>query len=111
MGWRIPFILGMLIGPVGWYLRRRMEDVPMKNPRRPSFKAMLMQRRRTLGLGILLMAAPAAGIYLLVYYMPMYLVGTLHMPAMTSLLSALFFQCAGFHLCALDGPHRRSAPR
>ncbi|MDB5979015.1 MAG: transporter [Pseudomonas sp.] len=89
-GWRIPFILGMLIGPVGWYLRRRMEDVPMKNPRRPSFKTMLMQRPRTLGLGILLMAAPTAGIYLLVYYMPIYLVGTLHMPAMTSLLSACF---------------------
>ena len=23
-GWRVPFVLGGLIGPLGWYLRRRM---------------------------------------------------------------------------------------
>lgn len=89
-GWRIPFIVGMLIGPVGWYLRCHMENIPMKNAHRPSIKAMLAQHPRTLGLGILLMAAPTAGIYILVYYMPIYLVGTLHMPPMVSLLSACF---------------------
>jgi MFS family permease len=87
-GWRIPFILGMLIGPVGWYIRRNMENTPMKSPHRSSVKAMLAQHARTLGLGILLMAAPTAGIYLMVYYMPIYLVGTLHMLPMVSLLSA-----------------------
>lgn len=25
-GWRIPFIFGMLIGPVGWYIRSRMQE-------------------------------------------------------------------------------------
>ncbi|GLH75829.1 MFS transporter [Bradyrhizobium sp. SSBR45G] len=27
-GWRVPFILGILIGPVGWYLRRRCDESP-----------------------------------------------------------------------------------
>jgi len=39
-------------------------------------------------LGALLTATPTASIYLMVYYMPTYLVRTLHMPATTSLLSA-----------------------
>ncbi|MBM6400504.1 MFS transporter [Phycicoccus sonneratiae] len=25
-GWRVPFLVGMLIGPVGWYIRRRMDE-------------------------------------------------------------------------------------
>ncbi|MFN0313727.1 MAG: MFS transporter [Burkholderiales bacterium] len=27
-GWRIPFLLGAAIGPVGWYMRRHIEDTP-----------------------------------------------------------------------------------
>ncbi|SED99768.1 MFS transporter [Pseudomonas costantinii] len=87
-GWRIPFVVGMLIGPVGWYIRRQMPDAPMKKSRRPAIKTVLAQHSRKLCLGILLMATPSAGIYILVYYMPIYLVGTLHMPATVSLLSA-----------------------
>lgn len=25
-GWRVPFFVGMLIGPVGWYIRRKMDE-------------------------------------------------------------------------------------
>lgn len=27
-GWRVPFILGILIGPIGYYLRRRVDESP-----------------------------------------------------------------------------------
>ncbi len=27
-GWRIPFLLGGVIGPVGWYMRRHIDDTP-----------------------------------------------------------------------------------
>jgi MHS family proline/betaine transporter-like MFS transporter len=27
-GWRIPFLVGLLIGPVGWYIRREMDESP-----------------------------------------------------------------------------------
>jgi MHS family proline/betaine transporter-like MFS transporter len=28
-GWRIPFLLGALVGVVGWYIRHRMDDTPL----------------------------------------------------------------------------------
>jgi MFS family permease len=99
-GWRVPFAVGMLIGPLGWYIRQQMPDVPMKKSRRPAMKTMLAQHARKLWLGILLMATPTAGIYILVYYMPIYLVGTLHMSATVSLLSA----CLSSTLIFIGGP-------
>jgi len=27
-GWRVPFLLGTLVGVVGWYMRRRIDDTP-----------------------------------------------------------------------------------
>jgi MHS family proline/betaine transporter-like MFS transporter len=90
-GWRIPFVLGGLIGPVGWYLRRRM---PVAVPaalvvarERLSAQA-ANQHARPLVCGILMMAAPSVSIYVTVFYMPSYLVRTLHRPAALSLLAA-----------------------
>lgn len=87
-GWRIPFVLGMLIGPVGWYIRRHMAETPMQERHRPTLKHVFAQHPRALWFGILLMAAPSASIYITVFYMPTYLVTTLHLPPVTSLLTA-----------------------
>lgn len=87
-GWRIPFVLGLLIAPVGWYLRRQMIEIPAGKIHLPPLKSVIAQHRATIGFGILAMAAPTTGIYLLVYYMPLYLVRTLHLPPTVSLLSA-----------------------
>ena len=87
-GWRIPFVLGGLIGPVGWYLRRTMPSVVMDAPKRPRLAGMFAQHARTLFYGTLMMAAPSIGIYITVFYMPSYLVRTLHRPAAISLLTA-----------------------
>src|SRR5699024_12649295 len=27
-GWRVAFAIGLLIGPVGWYIRSKMDDTP-----------------------------------------------------------------------------------
>jgi MHS family proline/betaine transporter-like MFS transporter len=91
-GWRIPFVLGGFIGPVGWYLRRRMPSVPINAPGRPrfltSFTTIFRQHARALSYGTLMMAAPSVGIYITVFYMPSYLVRTLHRPPAISLLIA-----------------------
>lgn len=87
-GWRVPFMLGLLIAPVGWYLRRHMVEVAAPARRRVSLRRVIEQQGPALWLGVLLMAAPASSIYLLVYYMPTYLVNTLQMPATLGLLSA-----------------------
>ncbi len=87
-GWRMPFILGMLIGPVGWYLRRQWVETPMKATYQPTLKSVFTQHPRTLWFGILLMAAPSASMYIMVFHMPTYLVTTLHLSPTISLLSA-----------------------
>ncbi len=87
-GWRIPFVLGGFIGPVGWYLRRRMPSVTIETPERPRLAGLFKRRARTLFYGTLMMAAPSVGIYITVFYMPSYLVRTLHRPAAISLLTA-----------------------
>lgn len=87
-GWRIPFVLGMLIGPVGWYIRRRLVETAPSGTHRPTPSQLLAQHPRALLYGILSIAAPTSSIYLMVFYMPTYLVGTLHMPHNIGLLSA-----------------------
>jgi MFS family permease len=87
-GWRIPFILGLLIGPVGWFIRRTMVEVAQDSIQPPSLRVLLQAHRSALLLGILLVATPTTSIYLMVLYMPTYLVRTLGMSPTTSLLSA-----------------------
>jgi MHS family proline/betaine transporter-like MFS transporter len=87
-GWRIPFVLGGLIGPVGWYLRRRMPAAAPRQRVRLSPRRMFAEHKRPLVCGILMMAAPSVSIYLTVFYMPAYLVRTLHRPPAISLLTA-----------------------
>ena len=87
-GWRIPFALGGLIGPVGWYLRRRL-PAGSDQPRRKFMPGQLFaEHGRPLVYGILMMAAPSASFYVTVFYMPSYLVQSLHWPAAISLVTA-----------------------
>jgi MHS family proline/betaine transporter-like MFS transporter len=87
-GWRIPFVLGGLIGPVGWYLRRHMPAIASPRIAQPISMRVLAEHARPLVWGILMMAAPSVSIYITVFYMPAYLVQTLHRPAAISLLTA-----------------------
>ena len=86
-GWRVPFVLGGLIGPVGWFLRRHMIEVPPTRRERLSARV-IAEHARPLALGVLLMAAPSVSIYITVFYMPAYLVGTLHRSPTISLMTA-----------------------
>jgi MFS family permease len=79
-GWRIPFMLGMLIGPVGWYIRRCLPETHQTDAAihqghwRDHFDA-----RHTL-LAIGLMASATIGVYLFIFYLPAYLTSTLGYP-------------------------------
>jgi MHS family proline/betaine transporter-like MFS transporter len=87
-GWRIPFVLGGFIGPVGWYLRRRMPATAVTTSARPPLADVFRHHARPIFYGILMMAAPSVGIYITVFYMPAYLVRTLHRPETISLITA-----------------------
>jgi MFS family permease len=111
-GWRIPFLLGMLIGPVGWYIRRQMAEAPMQARTRPSLRSVFAQHPRTLWFGMLMMAAPSASVYITVFYMPTYLVRTLHLSPTISLLSAclagaVIFICTPLLARVADRQRRR----
>jgi MFS family permease len=90
-GWRIPFIVGLLIGPVGWYIRRCLPEtleqaaVAQQLSSRPWHEVIDM-RNTVLATG--LMASATIGMYLFIFYMPSYLVTALHYPQRSALAIA-----------------------
>ncbi|WP_061145708.1 MFS transporter [Caballeronia arvi] len=89
-GWRVPFVIGGLIAPLGWFLRR-VPGAPAASQARPArtpLAIVLREHARPLVCGMLMMAAPSASIYIAVLYMPSYLTHTLHRPATISLAIA-----------------------
>jgi MHS family proline/betaine transporter-like MFS transporter len=94
-GWRIPFVLGFVLGPIGYYLRTRVAETPafvrtveqqeivhaplrevLRNHRTPFVQAF--------GLSIIGIVAN----YVMIVFMSTYAVNTLHMPAGPALLCA-----------------------
>jgi MHS family proline/betaine transporter-like MFS transporter len=69
-GWRIPFLFGLLIGPVGYYIRRRLTETPefLASPvsERPLHEA-LSQRRQTLLVGFGIVVFGTVGAYMIVF--------------------------------------------
>jgi len=93
-GWRVPFVIGLMIGPVGWFIRQHLEETHTETANAPSLASMLRDHRGTLVLGVMWMAASTVAMYMVVFYMPTYLVHTLHYPgtfafALVGLASAL----------------------
>ena len=87
-GWRLPFIFGLLVGPVGFYIRRHLDETPefvaeqKKTTIDPqaSFKA----QWTNLLLAVGVVAQSTVSVYVLQLYMPTYAVKQLHLPAAQS---------------------------
>jgi MFS transporter, MHS family, proline/betaine transporter len=80
-GWRIPFLFGVLVGPVGIYIRNHLEDAtppPAAKQASPIREIFLHQKLRVI-LGIGALAVSTAVNYLIIF-MPTYVVKTLNMP-------------------------------
>ncbi|MCP3427278.1 MFS transporter [Rothia sp. AR01] len=90
-GWRIPFFFGMLIGPVGWYIRSKLEETSeftqMKREGSP------LKAAFTTHLGRILAATACVGVgtisVYLILYMPTFAVQTLHIPATAGYLGGI----------------------
>ncbi|HEX7908361.1 MAG TPA: MFS transporter [Paraburkholderia sp.] len=96
-GWRIPFVFGLLVGPVGYYIRSHLDETPeflaMREAReaagtRPAAAAQkdasFANQWVNLLLAVGIVAQSTVGVYVLQLYMPMYAVKQLHMPAAAS---------------------------
>ncbi|WP_322044558.1 MFS transporter [Paraburkholderia sp. J67] len=96
-GWRIPFLLGLLIAPLGLYVRLRLRDAPI--PGRDTRQARMplaelcREHGATILLAVLMIMGQTVPAYTIVYFMPSYATRVMHMPAivgfMASALSAL----------------------
>ena len=90
-GWRIPFAFGLLIGPVGYYIRSNMEETPefrsAEPPRTPMRDLIVTQwDRLLLVIGTVIISTSSQ--YMLVY-MPTYAIRELHLPQFLSYTAAV----------------------
>ncbi|MDR5761623.1 MFS transporter [Caballeronia sp. LZ035] len=92
-GWRVPFIIGTAIVPVGWWLRRTMEEAP-RNPLEAAPKTaklplvtVLREHGRAVLNGLGLTIGGTAAHFIIVFYLSIYGVKTLGLPGWTSMLS------------------------
>jgi len=90
-GWRIPFGFGLLIGPLGYYIRSHMPETPaflesetVQAPLRELFGEQWQSLLLTIGA----VAASTSSQYLLVY-MPTYAIRELSLPATTGFTAAV----------------------
>ncbi|HKR44226.1 MAG TPA: MFS transporter [Paraburkholderia sp.] len=92
-GWRVPFFFGLVLGPVGWYIRSHLDETPefLANQQahgeqdvRATNEPGLGRQWVNLVLAVGIVAQSTVGVYILQLYMPMYAVKQLHMAAATS---------------------------
>ncbi|POR47489.1 putative MFS family arabinose efflux permease [Paraburkholderia eburnea] len=87
-GWRLPFLGGLLIAPVGLYIRSKLDETHEAEPDAPSPLGTLMREHGSKVVkGILAVTAGTVGMYLVVFFMPTYMIRVLKMPPSLSLLS------------------------
>jgi len=94
-GWRVPFVIGMLIAPVGMYIRRHLEEslhvapqTAARAPRESSLKVVCTQHGRTVLAAILLLVGGTTAAYVVTFYMATYAVRELGLAPSVALLGA-----------------------
>ncbi|WP_342362775.1 MFS transporter [Terrarubrum flagellatum] len=104
-GWRIPFVIGMMIGPVAWYIRRKAEESPefaaAKEENAQPLREVATHDKSRILLGAGIVAAGAAGSFMN-QYMPTFantslglspsqaLIGTLVASSINSIAPMIF---------------------
>jgi MFS transporter, MHS family, proline/betaine transporter len=91
-GWRIPYAFGLLVGPVGLYIRSRMAETPefLGAVKPPAVPIGDLLRHYPIPLLLALGASIISNSsYYLLLYIPTYAVKTLHLPAYTGFAATL----------------------
>jgi MFS transporter, MHS family, proline/betaine transporter len=118
-GWRVPFFFGLLLGPVGMYIRRKVEETPefkQSTPTRTPVREIFATEKTSLALGAGLVAVATSTTYFSIY-VPTFATTRLHLPASTgyiasivlSLLAMVLFPVAG-HIADRIGHTRLMLP-
>ncbi|MBN3005062.1 MFS transporter [Chromobacterium alkanivorans] len=100
-GWRLPFLLGLLVGPVGLYIRRHLDETHHAEPSpQPRLGELVYRHRSKLLLGMMLIMGGTANMYVVGHYLPSYLIKVLRQPPASALLAG----CAAGLLLLLASP-------
>ena len=88
-GWRLPFLFGILIGPVGFYIRWHLDDAtpPPAAERESPVREVFARQKLRVVLAVGSLAVSTAVNYLIVY-MPTYVVKTLKLPPTVGFVAA-----------------------
>jgi len=100
-GWRLPFVFGLAIAPVGLYIRWKLDETPLFDRYRRQRLSrgaapvgeLFRAHRRALAIGIALVAAGAVCNHL-ANYMPTYLIRELKMKLSSAYIGLFVFGCA-----------------
>jgi MFS transporter, MHS family, proline/betaine transporter len=90
-GWRIPFLFGILVGPVGLYIRRRLDETPEYveiKPTRTPVRDVVRDNPIELLLAIGVSAISNSSAYIILY-IPTYAMKELHLPQTTGFIATL----------------------
>jgi MHS family proline/betaine transporter-like MFS transporter len=100
-GWRVPFILGILIGPVGWYLRQKCDESPefqaylaekarsAQPKRKTTLGQLFLEHPRELIASFCLIAAGTSVNYVGAVFLPAYAATELKLPLLDAQLGLL----------------------
>jgi MHS family proline/betaine transporter-like MFS transporter len=90
-GWRVPFLFGLLIGPVGFYIRTKMEETPefarADKVKSPLWQTISQHTARLLTTAAIVGLA-SISVYLILY-MPTFAVKSLHLPGYAGFLGGM----------------------
>jgi MFS family permease len=106
-GWRVPFLIGLLLIPVGTYIRKHLDEThetePSKRAKRSPVVEVLTKYRREVILGVLLTAGASSANYISLHYLTNYGVGVLKLPLSTGLWASFVAGGLQMGLAALAG--------
>jgi len=112
-GWRLPFVLGILIAPVGMYIRTRLHETHVDAPK-PSVSGGTGETGGKIGLLLrhhwkqliqasLLFLSCTVGIYVVAFYMPTYAARELGLPVQVGIWAGVVFGIVNLLVAPLSG--------
>jgi MFS transporter, MHS family, proline/betaine transporter len=104
-GWRIPFLFGLLVGPVGIYIRRRVDETAEfleSTHTRTPVREVFATEKIGLLLGAGIVAVGTAATYFSIY-MPTYATTRLHLPPADGYIVVMALALIGIVFCPVAG--------
>jgi MFS transporter, MHS family, proline/betaine transporter len=104
-GWRIPFFFGLLVGPVGMYIRRKVDETPEfleAIPARSPVRDLFAHQKVSILLAAGIIAVGTANTYFAIY-IPTFAITRLHLPPATGYIVTIVLAFMAALLCPVAG--------